>query len=618
MKKICGLLALLLAFCTILISCGETVSAGTETDPKTDSTKQAEINTYEEKTFDMKAAGAYYKQLGRSCMIDTTLCCDFGTAGFEMTADCKGDIKLSVVAESVRLEIVVDGVKTEHFFVSTGEHTIASGLSAGIHTIRVINESLSKLLIQKITLSGNLMKTPETSCYLEVIGDSVTAGAGLYGKFEGSDATAAYAYVATEILGCDYTNFGIGGTSIAYAPGASINLKYPYASTSRAELSGKPYTPYRKPDLVVINLGTNDNWQWFSGKLLSDGTEGTVSNANKTDGYYTYEKFDAAFDQFIESVFEINGSRDIPILFVFGCMINQNYTMGTDRMLKRIEEKVAEGYKWKTVWLTTNRSGENGHPDRAGAKKQGEELAAFIGKEYSDIFGETMKNAVIPVRKDAESEDEKDTVAPKPERPSVTPSEGRLVLNFDTTESFEKYMENGNTGFILPHSKKTGEIRENLYYNSGNECFFEDTTRLMSGDFGKDTAYTYTIEFLINFETFSKKDNDTVFNLHSYKEDGSIADWNKMLTMDPDGTAHIDTARNPGGSFKMELGKWYVVKYVVNCTDKTVSLFINDEACGTIGSFKFNMPTPHIGFRFGNGGGCKFYVDDIVVTKVVD
>ena len=67
----------------------------------------------------------------------------------------------------------------------------------------------------------------------------------------------------------------------------------------------------------------------------------------------------------------------------------------------------------------------------------------------------------------------------------------------------------------------------------------------------------------------------------------------------------------------MELGKWYVVKFVVDCSAKTVSLFINDEACGSC-TFGFKMTTPRVGFRLGNGGGCRFYVDDIIVTKVVD
>ena len=103
-------------------------------------------------------------------------------------------------------------------------------------------------------------------------------------------------------------------------------------------------------------------------------------------------------------------------------------------------------------------NGKDGHPDRVGAQKQGEELAAFIGKEYADIFGETMKNAVVPVRKDGstgvETDAEQETIAPKPEIPVVTPTDDRLVLNFDTSDSFKTYMQNGDTGFILPNDKK--------------------------------------------------------------------------------------------------------------------------------------------------------------------
>ena len=157
---------------------------------------------------------------------------------------------------------------------------------------------------------------------------------------------------------------------MAYSEGASNIFEnyYPKASIARGNTA---YKPDRTPDLVVINLHTNDNYQWYS------------KGGNVEGNYYNFATFDAKFDNIIKTVTETYGKKDIPMLFVFGCMANEKYTLATDRSIELINTKyLPAGYDIKVVTLFTSRDGKDAHPSAKGAVKQAEELAAFIRENY--------------------------------------------------------------------------------------------------------------------------------------------------------------------------------------------------------------------------------------------
>lgn len=94
----------------------------------------------------------------------------------------------------------------------------------------------------------------------------------------------------------------------------------------------------------------------------------------------------AAFDDMVKTFTNLYGN-DVPMLFVFGCMANENYENATIRSKYLIKSKyIAQGYNMKIVNLTTNRLGNASHPNVEGAKIQGEELAEFIKSNYPELF----------------------------------------------------------------------------------------------------------------------------------------------------------------------------------------------------------------------------------------
>ena len=148
-------------------------------------------------TMNMLEASEFYRPLGRTAMFGTSLTCDWTAAGVEFKLLCKGDVSLVITSSTSTntFTIEVDDVVTEkHFLVNkgTGTYTVASGLEAGYHTVKILAEKGygNNAAVDSVTFTGELVEADKKDIYIEVIGDSITCGSGL-GE-NGNDGTAAY------------------------------------------------------------------------------------------------------------------------------------------------------------------------------------------------------------------------------------------------------------------------------------------------------------------------------------------------------------------------------------------------------------------------------------------
>ena len=129
--------------------------------------------------------------------------------------------------------------------------------------------------------------------------------------------------------------------------------------------------------MIIVNLGTNDNWQWYK-----------QANNQLDHETFNYENFDAGMKTFIENLDKIHGEKEVPILFVFGCTTVDSRKIATDRMQELITDVyVPAGYDIKMAFLPNNRDGKDGHPDAKGGQLQGDALAEFLKTNYPEIFG---------------------------------------------------------------------------------------------------------------------------------------------------------------------------------------------------------------------------------------
>jgi len=320
------------------------------------------------------------KLLGRAGFVDGKLTADHAASGMSLVLECEGYVGLNITtAKAIKLSVTVDGTTKKNVAVGAGTSnlTIAENLTSGLHTVKIINETGlidgSKVDFNSISLNGSVCNAPKDSGYLiEFIGDSISAGYGLSEASEGNhhDATLSYAYLTADILGVDYSILAKSGMGIVYGYGEDNFFEnvYPYANYNRGTTK---FVPSRTPDIVVINLNTNDNSLWTAGE--------------------DYTVYDAKFGEMIATITTQYG-KDVPMLFVFGCMANETKTKATDRSQYLIENvyTAENGYDIKVVTLSASKDGKDSHPTAEGAKVQAEELVAFIKKNYED-FDDTKR-----------------------------------------------------------------------------------------------------------------------------------------------------------------------------------------------------------------------------------
>lgn len=300
MKRIISL-ALAIAMALTLVSCGENSSDSADSSP--DSTAQSEPdiseiesevstpveNDYSKQTYKITDVLGYLKIDGRYAVTKTAVdagyedCISFDNTAQHLAfnADCEGDVKLGITLragaslnrDTHYFTVTVDGAQTERVALKglLGAETkqvltVATGLERGEHTFDIYRET--ELLhgvenIVSVTMNGVLTDRPaDRDLYIEFLGDSITAG---YGDLtQGGDTddpsgpakssgTATYAFLTAQKLNADMAAVARSGLTFAFDP---IGDYWRNVSFARPDLGRTAFE--RKPDVVVINLGTND------------------------------------------------------------------------------------------------------------------------------------------------------------------------------------------------------------------------------------------------------------------------------------------------------------------------------------------------------------------------
>jgi lysophospholipase L1-like esterase len=174
-----------------------------------------------------------------------------------------------------RFTVVVDGGTPKTITTTSGQTllSLASGLTNGSHELVVWRNTEASIGVSQFTglssfgTGGALLAPdPASTKRMEVIGDSLSVGAGVEGNAAcpgGIDAFTnnylAYGSIAARAVGADVVTIAWSGIGVyRNFDGSTTNtmpVRYPYSIPNDA-------TPWDfslyQPDVVVINLGTND------------------------------------------------------------------------------------------------------------------------------------------------------------------------------------------------------------------------------------------------------------------------------------------------------------------------------------------------------------------------
>ena len=250
----------------------------------------------------------YLKLCGRAALVDSGIAMDLSGDGVEWTANCSGNVSVTMNIKYAANYLVVwiDGQRVSGGInYDTADATkdatsgriglrkatigweditarIASNLPQGTHTFKIAKSTHvggdNLMTLRSITMNGSFTAKPANkNGYIEFIGDSITSGMGilshnLYDQLGGdyTDPTLGYAWQTADAFNADRSLISIGGIGISAGIAAGVakdiyRQKDVYPKAYRYRDANKSYFPTRTPNVVVINLGTNDWMQLRSG-----------------------------------------------------------------------------------------------------------------------------------------------------------------------------------------------------------------------------------------------------------------------------------------------------------------------------------------------------------------
>ncbi len=280
------------SFTAILLSAAMLAATGCSAGKE-----KEDMTTLSEKSF--SASDEYVKEIGRTYYSeDGVLWLAQSASGAEFTFNgtsasvvLKGD---SNAASSwgkdnyARYVIYVNGEKTDDAMMNEASRTVEifSSDSEKETTVKILKVSEcvnSTLGIESINVTsiGNIHPTEEKELKIEFIGDSITCGYGVddevkehHFKTDTEDATKAYAVKTAALLNADYSLVSFSGHGIisGYSGDGKIHADQtvsPFYTKVGKTYGGKCGSvsvgdvdwDFKSfvPDVIVINLGTNDD-----------------------------------------------------------------------------------------------------------------------------------------------------------------------------------------------------------------------------------------------------------------------------------------------------------------------------------------------------------------------
>ena len=300
---------------------------------------------------------------GRAAVVGDQFQMDWVNTGFEIKGKLCGTISVTAVndREDTILNVVVDDNQPLEVHVAKGtrEVTLVSNLPKGQHTVKVINGTsirLGTMAIKSVSWEGELQKVSRTRLRIEVLGDSISCGWGMdgvngrgYDYYNSSAKLAAisnsyysYAAVAARKLNADLSAVALCAQTIP-----DVHSFFPTLNPR----NGAPAWDFKnnQVDVVVINLGTNDEFQGI-------GEAKTLANAKAllADVRKAYPK--------------------AHIVWVYG-MIRKSYAAQYKQAINSMKD---DNTSYLDLSAYQNGDGFEAHPSRAANETAGIALANYI------------------------------------------------------------------------------------------------------------------------------------------------------------------------------------------------------------------------------------------------
>lgn len=308
------------------------------------------------------------------------------------------------------IAILINGVLVSRQMVTCGKHFICvyRGMSKEVtNNIRIIKETQapnedpsSRLQIHRVRTDGEFAPVEDKPLKIEFIGDSITSGEGAVGAKSEEDwimmwfsAVYNYTYMVAEAVNAQYRVLSQSGWGVytGYDNNPKKNMPAYYekvCGTLNGDMNKElgafndnDFTLWQ-PDVVVVNLGTNDEAA-FNNPMWKDELTGKTHKQRKNpDGSFNKEdlkKFEEAVTDFLYKLRRYNPNAHI--IWAYGML--------GDGMMAAIKRGI-DDYKFKsgdlhisflTLPNTTDQTlGARFHPGILSHRQAAKVLADYIKK----------------------------------------------------------------------------------------------------------------------------------------------------------------------------------------------------------------------------------------------
>ena len=333
------------------------------------------------------------KLLGRALVRDDILRrtlsgtgCEFVFTGCRLTltvgvdADCHNDGKR---CNMPRIAVLCDGrIIVKKVVEERAERfDVVSSDAPETHTVRIVKLSegafsLAEVSHAEVDDGAVIAPTAEKPLKIEFIGDSITCGYGvddsnMQSEFscEAENAMKSYACVAAELLVADYSLFSYSGYGLisGYSADGERNTReilprryescgFSYSSVDGTKLQDIPWDfSAFVPNVVVLNLGTNDN------------SFCTFHNE-------AYREFEDEYLSFLRVIRRCNPNAHI--ICSLGIMLTEPLPY-IENAVRRLGDDRVSVFRYTTQDGLLG-FGSNWHPSEDTHRRAGEELAAYV------------------------------------------------------------------------------------------------------------------------------------------------------------------------------------------------------------------------------------------------
>ena len=331
------------------------------------------------KTFELLKFKDKITPLGRYQILSDGIGCDHCATGIELCFEGGGEVTLSLYTtvekehcDSAYFTVYLDGKRIQkRLEAPAGEHTVSviELCEWGKHVLKIVKQCESNYnlcTLRSVSLDGELLAPPpKKDKYIEYIGDSLSCGMGILGKSGvenpqtslWEDVTLGYTYRSAEMLSADCSIISESGIGLA---GSWFDPLFDfYTAWSYKRNKNLKYDFARAPDLIVINLGTNDFYLNCDLKIcpINEVIEKTKE-----------------FILLVRKAYK----KDIPSVWVGRFMaMGENYINALDTAIDELCGRDAGIYR---LDVPTSSGGAHGHPDIAGHAVASEMLVECIKK----------------------------------------------------------------------------------------------------------------------------------------------------------------------------------------------------------------------------------------------